>query len=235
MPRGIAKNPEEKSRKISEKHKGVKTPYLTEMNIQKNPMKNLASKNKMIETMKNNYKEGKMKPPIPKGSNYEDIFGLEKSNKIRKKISMNQDRTSKFGENNSAKRPEVREKIRLSKIGEKNPAWNNGSSLLPYDKNFNKAFKLLIKQRDGFLCIKCGMREEDSTKLFKRKLIIHHIDYNKLMSIPENCCALCVRCNAEVNFNRPHWTKFFQSLLSERYGYKYSENGEVILEVKNET
>lgn len=28
------------------------------------------------------------------------------------------------------------------------------------------------------------------------------------------------------------WTKFFQSLLSDKYGYQYSENGEIVVEVQ---
>ncbi len=119
-------------------------------------------------------------------------------------------------------------------VMEKNPRWLGGISFEPYTSEFNKAFKLLIKQRDGFLCTKCGMREEDSLVLFKQKLHVHHINYEKKVTILENCCSLCLRCNAEVNSNRSSWTKFFQSLLSERYGYKYSENGDIILEVKNE-
>ena len=73
------------------------------------------------------------------------------------------------------------------------------------------------------MCLKCGMREEDSLILLKRVLIIHHIDYNKSNTIKENCCSLCNRCNIEVNANRRSWTKFFQSLLSELYGYDYSK------------
>jgi len=34
----------------------------------------------------------------------------------------------------------------------------------------------------------------------------------------------------KVNFNRLHWIKFFQSLLSERYGYQYNE-GSIILNI----
>lgn len=114
--------------------------------------------------------------------------------------------------------------------------FNNYSSFEPYTKEFNKEFKLAIRQREGFLCLKCGMREEDVIQLFKRKLDIHHIDYNKENSLKENCCALCQRCHTETNYNRPSWTKFFQSLLSEIYEYEYSEDGKIIIklqEVKN--
>lgn len=130
---------------------------------------------------------------------------------------------------------EVRNKIKLANlgkfIGEKNPAWLGGKSFEPYTSQFNNIFKLNIKQRDGFICLKCGMREEDSIKLFSKRLSIHHIDYDKKLSIKENCCTLCVRCNAEVNTNRNSWTKFFQSLLSERYDYNYSEEGLPIIKI----
>jgi hypothetical protein len=113
---------------------------------------------------------------------------------------------------------------------EKHPNWQGGKSFEPYTPEFNKAFKLAIRQRDGFMCLKCGMREEDHVKLFGKKEFIHHVDYIKENTFPENCCVLCHRCNGEVNSNRKHWTKFFQSMLSERYGYKYSEDGEIIME-----
>jgi hypothetical protein len=122
------------------------------------------------------------------------------------------------------------------KIGDGHWNWKGGIPPEPYPLEFNKSFKLAIKQRDGFMCLKCGMREEDHIRLFGRKEHIHHIDYDKELTIPENCCSLCIRCNIEVNTNRTHWIKFFQSLLSERYGYVYSEDGKpmINIEVKNE-
>jgi hypothetical protein len=116
--------------------------------------------------------------------------------------------------------------------GDKHYNWQGGKSFEPYGLDFNNQFKLAIKQRDGFMCLKCGMREEDSIKLFNRKLHIHHINYDKKLTIVENCCALCCRCNCEANFNRNSWTKFFQSLLTEIYKYKYEDNGNIILGVK---
>jgi len=114
--------------------------------------------------------------------------------------------------------------------GEKHPNYQGGIAFEPYDSNFHYKFKTLIKQRDGFLCQKCGMREEDSKTLFTKGLAVHHIDYNKKLTIKENCCSLCLRCNSEVNSNRKSWTLFFQSILSEKYGYKYEE-GKIILNI----
>jgi hypothetical protein len=111
---------------------------------------------------------------------------------------------------------------------EKQVNWKGGLSKLPYSFNFDNVFKKSIRIRDGLICIKCGMKEEDSVCLFKRALHVHHINYNKKDTVKENCCALCNRCNSEVNFNRSSWTKFFQSLLTERYDYQYNDKGEVI-------
>ena len=36
-----------------------------------------------------------------------------------------------------------------------------------------------------------------------------------------------------ANKNRIHWIKFFQSLLSERYEYKYNEERNIIFELKS--
>jgi hypothetical protein len=70
----------------------------------------------------------------------------------------------------------------------------------------------------------CGKHREK----LNRALDVHHINYDKLLSVPENCCALCKRCNVEVNFNRKQWIPFFQSLLAERYGYEYDKDFNII-------
>ena len=75
--------------------------------------------------------------------------------------------------------------------------------------------------------MKCGKHQEKE----KRSLCVHHVDYNKELTIKENCITLCLRCNNEVNFNRPHWIKFFQSILNKRYDYIYNEKMEVIINI----
>lgn len=123
-----------------------------------------------------------------------------------------------------------KQKIREKTSGENHYNWRGGIAFDPYDKNFNRIFKKFIKERDG-CCLMCNISIED-LHLMKRKLSTHHIDYNKNLSIPQNCVILCNKCHGKTNINRQHWTKFFQSLLSERYGYKYSEDGKIILETK---
>ena len=109
---------------------------------------------------------------------------------------------------------------------EKHPNWQGGLSFEPYTPKFNNIFRELIRQRDNYICMICGVHKE---KLY-RALDVHHIDYNKKISIPQNCISLCNSCHLKTNWNREHWIKFFQSILAEKYNYKYSETGEIILE-----
>lgn len=99
--------------------------------------------------------------------------------------------------------------------------FNNFSSYEPYGPEFNNQFKRAIILRDNN-CLICGSN---------KSLSIHHIDYNKLRSIKENCICLCNSCHTKTSFNREHWKKFCQSLLNQKYGYKYSDKGDILPEV----
>lgn len=116
---------------------------------------------------------------------------------------------------------ETKRMMSLSRTGEKSPNWLGGISFEPYDINFNGNFKKLIRQRDNYTCMLCGKSEQEELLLAKRKLSMHHVDYDKKNTIKENGITLCNKCNIKVNNHRKHWTKFFQSLLKEKYGYKY--------------
>lgn len=120
------------------------------------------------------------------------------------------------------------EKLIGKNAGEKHRLFNNWSSLKPYTKEFNKKFKEAIKERDG-CCMLCNIGYDD-LKLLKRKTHIHHIDYNKLNSFPQNCISLCNSCHSKTNFNKNQWTTFFQSLMKERYNYKFSEDQKIIFD-----
>lgn len=108
---------------------------------------------------------------------------------------------------------------------EKNGRWLGGISFEPYDKRWNESFKNKIRKRDNQICMLCNIHREK----LKIALCVHHINYNKKLTIPQNCVALCNSCHIKTNSNRTHWIKFFQSLLSERYGYQYTELNEPII------
>jgi len=122
----------------------------------------------------------------------------------------------------------IRQKHSLDMIGKNNPNWQGGKSFEPYTLDFNKQLKKSIRERDG-CCMMCNLSFDD-LHLLKRQIQIHHIDYDKLNSFKQNCLCLCNKCHSQTNFNRTHWTKFFQSLLAERYGYEYTEDQKIILD-----
>ncbi len=228
--------------------KNGKLTFYKRTNLHKENMSNMLS-GRIVSG-----RTGKLISNKLKGRTWEEVYGDEKAKLMKEELS--RVTIIRNLEDNPAKRPDVKKKIALANSGsyeskhgkekaeeikkkiskplEKNPNWRGGISFEPYTPEFNKQFKLAIKQRDGFMCLKCGIREEDAKTLFKRGLTTHHIDYIKENTFKENCCALCLRCNSEVNKNRESWTKFFQSLLNKRYNYQYSESGEVVIEFLKE-
>lgn len=108
--------------------------------------------------------------------------------------------------------------------GENNPNWINGRSLNDYI-NFTRKFKRHIKNRDNNLCMNCGRHGE------KVKLIIHHINANKTMSIPENCITLCCSCHDQAHREFDYWKNIFQQRLSKYYGYNYNDSN-IIINIK---
>lgn len=112
------------------------------------------------------------------------------------------------------------------KIGELSPSWLGGISFLPYTPDFNKAFKETIRKRDNYVCMLCNIPQEE----LNHKLHVHHVDYNKLNSFPQNCVSLCRKHHLLTNHNREQWTLYFQSLLSKLYQYEYTQDQKIILD-----
>lgn len=188
---------------------------------------------------------------LRKGKTREEVYGKEKAEEWRKnqRISALGEKAVWFNKNLSeehkqkisnalkGKIPKNLSQINSNKNGEGNPMygkfgelspnWRGGIAFEPYSVEFNDKFKRAIRKRDNQICILCGIHREK----LKIALAIHHINYDKLLSIPQNCVSLCNNCHSKTNNNRKYWTKFFQSLLSEKYDYQYTENGEIKLEI----
>ena len=140
--------------------------------------------------------------PVVKGKNYEQKYGVEKANEIKAKLS-------------------------LLRSGDKSYLWKGGKSFEPYDKCFNNKFKRAIRKRDNQVCMLCGIHREK----LRRALDVHHIDYNKLNTFPQNCISLCQSCHTKTNENREEWTKLCQTLMTKRYNYQYSNNGDLMINI----
>lgn len=81
-------------------------------------------------------------------------------------------------------------------MGEKNPLWHDGSSLLPYAPGFTPALKRRIRKRDGNLCQICGAHAEET------RLDVHHIDRDKANHAPNNLVTLCSSCHLGVHHGK---------------------------------
>ena len=81
--------------------------------------------------------------------------------------------------------------------GEASTSWKGGNSLLPYGSEFTKAFKKLIRDRDGNKCQRCGAKRNKG-----RALEIHHIDFDKTNNDPTNLITVCGKCNIYFNFHQ---------------------------------
>jgi len=112
--------------------------------------------------------------------------------------------------------------------GKRNPNWKGGINENKYDRFFCNRFKASIRKRDNNICILCLVGREK----LNRALSIHHINYDKHLSVPQNCVSLCDCCHGKTGSNRKHWINLFQGILSEKYGYQYSNN-EIIMEIVN--
>ena len=49
----------------------------------------------------------------------------------------------------------------------------------------------------------------------KKRLNIHHIDYDKRNSNPINLITLCSSCHPKTNFGREKWKKLFQNFMQQ--------------------
>ena len=101
-------------------------------------------------------------------------------------------------------------------IGELSCNWQGGKSFEPYSKEFNRRFKMLIRERDEFTCQVCANKD--------CKLDIHHIDYNKKNNEPYNLVSLCKTCHGKTNGNRQKMEYFFKHRLILLEHISYDES-----------
>ena len=191
-------------------------------NTAKKNWKNPEYRNKMIKSFSKRITSKKRNGSHRKGLTMEQEYGIKKANQIKRKnkkshkgITYSKETNKKKGRSgklNVMSRPEIKLKqlIACRTYGKQ---WKDGISFEPYTKEFDIKFKRAIRKRDNYICLKCGKHQEKEN----RSLSIHHINYNKKLSIPQNCCTLCRSCNAIVNSNREYWEQYFKKLIKEKY------------------
>jgi len=90
----------------------------------------------------------------------------------------------------------------LYQVGANSPAWKGGLSFEPYPPEFNDRLKRPVWARDRGIC-RCGCGQPGAD--------VHHVDYDKENNSLGNLVLLAKSCHGKTNFNREHWTAFFQA------------------------
>jgi len=80
----------------------------------------------------------------------------------------------------------------------------HGGTGVPYENTkygfkWTLELKEQIRERDNHICQLCGKKQG------KRKLSVHHIDYNKKNCKKENLICLCHSCHSKTNGHRNFW------------------------------
>lgn len=190
---------------------GLKRPKELIQKMQNNEEHN----QKLSETLKRLYKEGKFKS-------------------WNKNLTKETDeRLIKIGQNISNTKKQMYEEGKLGKhIGGKgkdnpmygrkaelSPNWQGGKSFEPYGVEFNKELKELIRKRDNYRCQECFRHQDELFKntkagIRKYKLHAHHIDFNKQNNNPNNLISLCNDCHMQTNYGRDNWINYFQEKIN---------------------
>lgn len=94
----------------------------------------------------------------------------------------------------------------------KHPQYINGASFESYTLAFTESLKTSIRDRDNRECQLCHKKEIE----LKRKLDVHHIDYNKKNCNETNLISLCLKCHRKTNGNRIYWLQYFIKFMEEK-------------------
>jgi len=98
--------------------------------------------------------------------------------------------------------------------GENNPRWCGGKSFEPHCPKFTASLKEEIRNKYGRHCFLCGKSEEDN----KRKLDVHHVDYDKEQGCGEKkweLVPLCKSCHTATNNSREKYMNLIRRKLNE--------------------
>jgi len=99
--------------------------------------------------------------------------------------------------------------IPLYLAGHNNRLYEYNILNIEYDKNFNIKLRKFIKNRDFNICQTPGCMNTEN-------LHVHHVDYDKKNSKPENLITLCGSCHSKTNSkkNRSYFTEFYTSIVT---------------------
>jgi len=99
-----------------------------------------------------------------------------------------------------------RERLIKAPRGTDHYNWHGGFDYKGYPTIFGENFKEGVRQRDGYTCAVCRFAGKD----------VHHINYIKEDTVPENCITLCRQCHGKTHYNRIYWQIALNNLIIKR-------------------
>ena len=192
----------EQKKKISEtmKRKGIKPPVFKGMKFTEKHKKNLSLAAKGRKPWNKGIKIDRKKYPK---------MGHHKKHTPETKEKMKKNHKGTLGKKYSLisrKRMSIAQKKVIKPCGEKAPNWQGGKSFEPYSVDWIETLRRSIRERDKYTCQLCGKQQGD------RAFDIHHIDYDKMNSNPNNLITLCRCCHLKTNHNRKFWLAYFSHI-----------------------
>ena len=134
--------------------------------------------------------------------------GIKLSEETKRKIS-----ESKKGTQHTVEQNKQHSEMMTGRFtGEQHPSWKGGISFEPYCFKFSYKIKEEIREKYDRKCFLCGMNEKEN----KRKLCVHHVDYNKNQGCNDNkwiLVPLCKSCHSKTNVNREYWQTHISKML----------------------
>ena len=97
----------------------------------------------------------------------------------------------------------------------KHPNWQGGISFGSYCVKFNEELKEKVREKYGRRCFLCGKTEKEN----KRKLSVHHVDYNKGRGCNGKrwlLVPLCLVCHGRTDYNRDYWEPIIRAKIRKR-------------------
>lgn len=159
--------------------------------IAKERMQDSTIKNKMITTMKKKFSDPEFRKMISERTKQ----GLKEKGYTSEVIS----KLTKEGMKG------------LDLSGPNSASWRGGLSYQGYCPVWNdKELKEYIFERDNNEC-----KNPECWKKSKR-LVRHHIDYDKMNCNPANIILVCNSCNGRANKNRHYWKGVYQKITEQR-------------------
>jgi len=150
------------------------------------------------------FKKGRQKP--------KNAYTFSKGHKViggyLKGHTVSKETRDKIRIGNLGKKRSEETKLRISEShkGGKSIFWKGGKSFESYSIDWTKTLRQSIRERDKYTCQLCGEKQNDIS------FVVHHIDYDKKNSNPNNLTTLCRRCHNKTNYNREKWIIYFKKL-----------------------